>query len=357
MIKNSLEIKSKDKNYQVIILSKIEELIEEINSFSNAILIVDEFIFKNYKYLFENLNKNLAVVSIKATEESKNLQSLEFILNTFQSNYVNKSTTIVGIGGGILQDIVFFASHVYYRGLDVYFIPTTLLAMCDSCIGSKCGLNFNGFKNQIGAFHSPAKVIIWLGFLESLPKEDFKSGYGEILKLILISGKESFKKLKFIFSNLYNITSELHQYILECLSIKKIFIEKDEFDVGIRRLLNYGHTFGHALELASNYTIPHGVAVARGMDIVNYIAVKKEFMGKMLYDEIHSIIIEYFYSDRVFGICPKVLIENTKKDKKNSNGMLNLVFLGELGNLFVKSIQLDSELNAIVSSYIEENFG
>ncbi len=149
----------------------------------------------------------------------------------------------------------------------------------------------------------------------------------------------------------------MHQYILECLSIKKIFIEKDEFDVGIRRLLNYGHTFGHALELASNYTIPHGVAVARGMDIVNYIAVKKEFMGKMLYDEIHSIIIEYFYSDRVFGICPKVLIENTKKDKKNSNGMLNLVFLGELGNLFVKSIQLDSELNAIVSSYIEENFG
>lgn len=116
MIKNSLEIKSKDKNYQVIILSKIEELIEEINSFSNAILIVDEFIFKNYKYLFENLNKNLAVVSIEATEESKNLQSLEFILNTFQSNYVNKSTTIVGIGGGILQDIVFL-HHMFIIGV------------------------------------------------------------------------------------------------------------------------------------------------------------------------------------------------------------------------------------------------
>ena len=143
MIKNSLEIKSKDKSYQVTMLNTIDELIEEINSFSNVILIVDDFIFKNYKYLFENLNKNLTVVSIEASEESKNLQSLEFVLNAFQSNYVNKSTTIIGIGGGILQDIVFFASHVYYRGLDVYFIPTTLLAMCDSCIGSKCGLNLN----------------------------------------------------------------------------------------------------------------------------------------------------------------------------------------------------------------------
>lgn len=107
MIKNSLEIKSKDKSYQVTMLNTIDELIEEINSFSNVILIVDDFIFKNYKYLFENLNKNLTVVSIEASEESKNLQSLEFVLNAFQSNYVNKSTTIIGIGGGILQDIVF----------------------------------------------------------------------------------------------------------------------------------------------------------------------------------------------------------------------------------------------------------
>lgn len=354
-MENSLEIKAKDHNYQVIILREIKALIKEINVFSEAILIVDEYIYKNYKFIFENIKKKLNILAIESKEKSKNLSSLEVILKYFQCNNVTKSTRIIGIGGGIIQDITFFVSHIYYRGLEVYFIPTTLLAMCDSCIGSKCGLNFNGFKNQIGVFHPPKKVIICLDFLDSLPKEAVNSGYGEILKFMLIAGKQNFKGLKFIFSNLSNQRDNLHQYIYESLNIKKVFIEEDEFDLGMRRLLNYGHTFGHALELASDYAIAHGIAVARGIDIVNYIALRKEFISNSLYQAIHTIIKENFYSDKQYGINQHVLVDNTRRDKKSSNGMLNLVFLKNPGNLFIHPIQFDSELSDILGNYLQEN--
>lgn len=338
----------------MLIIKEIDELIASLTSFKEAIIIVDRLVFEKYNYLFEKIN-NSFVILIEAQEESKTLSQAIFLLKKFQEKRVEKSTTVIVIGGGVIQDISFFVAHIYYRGLDIVFFPTTLLAMCDSCIGSKCGLNFNGFKNQIGTFYPPTKVIIWLDFLRTLPNEAITSGYGEILKLLLISGNEKFKNIK-LLANLPECLDELHQLIYESLAIKKKFIEEDEYDMGIRRLLNYGHTFGHALERATNYAIPHGVAVARGMDIVNYISFKMGFTPEYVYKEIRELIKNNFFANQFsLAVSFESLIQNVRYDKKHYQGMLNLVFLKNPGDLFMHPVQLTQDLKNIIFDYFTIN--
>ncbi|WP_342228102.1 3-dehydroquinate synthase family protein [Rickettsiella endosymbiont of Rhagonycha lignosa] len=348
-MENYIEIISKSKKYKVTFINEIDELVYEFNNFKEAVIIVDNYILKKYSYLFKKINPDFSIISLEATEQAKTLSQVELLLKSLQENNVTKSTTILAIGGGIIQDITIFISHIYYRGLDIHFFPTTLLSMCDSCIGSKCGLNFNGFKNQLGVFHPPNKVIIWLGFLQSLSTEALYSGYGEILKLMLISGKKNILELKFNFSE---SLEDLYNYIYQSLIIKKKFIEKDEYDRGIRRLLNYGHTFGHALELASNYVIPHGIAVARGMDIVNYTSLKLGFMSDQVYESIHNVIKNIFFSNYSLDFCFDDLIKNVNRDKKIYKGILNLVLLKSPGNLFLHPVE-SNKLNNIVFDYLQ----
>lgn len=346
-----IEIVSKTKKYGVTIIRKIDELIDEINIFKNAVIIVDNYILKKYSYLFEKVNKDFLIFPLTANEQSKTLSHVELLLKLFQENNVTKSMAVLAFGGGIIQDIACFVAHIYYRGLDIYFFPTTLLAMCDSCIGSKCALNFNGFKNQLGVFHPPNKVVICFAFLQSLSTEALYSGYGEILKLMLISGKKNFLELKF---NYFKQMEELYHYIYQSLMIKKKFIEEDEYDQGVRRLLNYGHTFGHTLELASNYVIPHGIAVARGMDIVNFISLKLGFMSDEIYENIHNVIKDNFFFRSHLRISFSDIVKNISRDKKIYRGILNLVLLKIPGDLFLHPIE-SNELNNIVFDYLELN--
>ncbi len=350
-MESCIEIISKSKNYKVIFISKMDELVYEINNFKEAVIVVDNYILKKFNYLFKKVNQDFLIISLEATEQAKTLSQVELLLKSLQENNVTKSTTILAIGGGIIQDITCFVSHIYYRGLDILFFPTTLLSMCDSCIGSKCGLNFNGFKNQLGVFHPPNKVIIWPNFLQSLSTEALYSGYGEILKLMLISGVENISEFKFKFSE---SLEDLYYYIYQCLIIKKKFIEEDEYDLGIRRLLNYGHTFGHALELASDFVIPHGIAVARGMDIVNFISLKFGFMSDRVYEKIHNVIKNNFFLNFPLSICFEDLIKNVNRDKKIYNGTLNLVLLKSPGDLFLHPVE-SNKLNDIVFDYLDLN--
>lgn len=350
-MESCIEIISISKKYKVTFITEIDELIYEINNFKEAVIVVDDYIYKKYSYLFKKVNQDFLIISLEATEQAKTLSQVEILLKSLQENNVTKSTTILAIGGGIIQDITSFVSHIYYRGLDIHFFPTTLLSMCDSCIGSKCGLNFNGFKNQLGVFHPPNKVIIWLGFLQSLSTEALYSGYGEILKLMLISGKKNILELKF---NISESLEDLYYYIYQSLIVKRNFIEEDEYDRGIRRLLNYGHTFGHALELASDYVIPHGIAVARGMDIVNFISLKFGFMSHELYESIHHVIKSNFFSNSTLGISFNEIVKNINRDKKIYKGILNLVLLKSPGDLFLHPVE-SSKLNSIVFDYLELN--
>lgn len=359
MIKNTvathLEIKSSTKNYAVTLLNDWLEIIDTIKDVGNVVTIIDKNIVPFHQEFVEELALLSPLYLMDATEETKTLTGLEKLLQFLQQHNATKATTVIAIGGGIVQDVVSFAAHIYYRGLRFIFVPTTLLAMSDSCIGGKNGLNFRGFKNQLGAFHCPDKVLIWTGFINSLSDEAIYSGYGEIYKLMLIGGDEYYADLVADLQQHGFNNQKISDFIYHSLDIKKKFIEEDEFDVGVRRILNYGHTFGHAIELATNYEIPHGVAVLRGIDIANYIAYKLGFLSEKLYFSIHDFIKTKFNYGVQADYTAETLIANVKRDKKITNDKLNMIFLEQVGQLRIEPILIDDKLHSMLEEYLIEN--
>lgn len=355
MMPERISIQSGSKTYQVDFLSARSDIIDYLKTLKNPVVITDRQIENLYPDFINEIKTFAPTYAIIASEENKTLSGAEYILKQLQSLNATKSTTIVAIGGGIIQDIVSFCAHIYYRGLPFVFIPTTLLAMCDSCIGGKAGLNFNGYKNQLGAFHPPEKILIWSGFVNSLPDDAIYSGYGEIIKLMLIESEEAYLKVKNTIETEGFKNSKLLDHIYQSLVIKKRFIEEDEFDNGVRRILNYGHTLGHALELATHYEVPHGIAVARGIDMVNFIACEKGLLPKAVYDNIRTFIQTYFHCDMKPAVSADVLLKNAGKDKKVVEGKLNMILMENFGQLNVKPVLLDQALNDIVSAYLKNS--
>lgn len=348
-------VESGSRKYEVLFAKESSEIIAQLAAIKNTITIVDQHIERLYPELIAKVREFSPVYSIEASEENKTLTGAEAVLQILQKHNATKSTTVVAFGGGIVQDIVSFAAHIYYRGLNFVFVPTTLLAMCDSCIGGKCGLNYHGYKNQLGAFHPPEKVLIWNGFVDTLPEDAIYSGYGEIFKLMLIGNTEMYHALKAVVAREGFKNSSVLSHIHQGLVIKKKFIEEDEFDNGVRRILNYGHTFGHALELATNYDVPHGIAVARGIDIANYIAWQKGFLSEKLYLDVHEFIESNFHCGMTPEISAESLLAHAQKDKKVANGKLNMIFMEEIGKFSIEPVLLDRQMNDIVHGYIKGN--
>ena len=214
------------------------------------------------------------------SEERKNLDSVMEIYDRLMQSSAKKNMTLISIGGGIIQDITGFVASTLYRGLNWVFVPTTLLAQADSCIGSKTSLNYKRFKNIIGTFYPPSEVHIFAPFLQTLEKCDFLSGMGEVAKLHLMGGADTTSALTDALpAILERNKAVLLSAIRRSLAVKLSYMEGDEFDTGRRNLLNYGHCFGHALETVCNYAIPHGQAVVIGMLVANRIAVQRGLLS------------------------------------------------------------------------------
>jgi 3-dehydroquinate synthase len=355
MNEKNISIQSGSKNYSVFFVPHSTDLIDQLRELKNTLVFVDQQVEGIYADLIQKLRQFTSVYAIEASEDNKTLAGAEVVLKKLQDQAATKSTTIVAIGGGIIQDIVSFAAHIYHRGLSFVFVPTTLLAMCDSCIGGKCGLNYNGYKNQLGAFHPPEKVIIWPDFVRSLPSDAIYSGYGEIFKLMLIGHAELYQDIKRTLMQEGFNNSKFLDHIHQALLVKKQFIEEDEFDNGVRRILNYGHTLGHALELATNYEVPHGIAVVRGLDIANYIAYQKGLLPEDIYLNIHDFIEGYFHCDIKPSVTAELLIANAQKDKKVTHGQINMIFMEDYGKFKIAPVLLEKEINDIVHSYLKSN--
>jgi len=217
-----------------------------------------------------------------------------------------------------------------YRGINWIFVPTTLLAQVDSCIGAKTSLNFKHYKNLIGTFYPPSKIYIYPEFLKTLTRDDFYSGVGEMAKLHLMAGKDDTEKF---IADLPLIDKRDENTLLRrtqnCLSIKKSYIENDEFDTGRRNMLNYGHCFGHALESSTNFAISHGQAVVVGMIVANMYAVKAAMLSK----ETENYLFKKVLAPSLVVSVPDFDIQKTvdamKQDKKNIGTGLALVMLTE----------------------------
>jgi 3-dehydroquinate synthase len=318
---------------------------------STTAYVIDVNVYKLYEKQFVSLDKN-HIFFMDAVEHKKNMDTCMKIMTFFQKIGVRKNWKVVCFGGGITQDVTTIASDLYIRNVDWYFFPTTLLSMCDSCIGGKCGINFNGYKNQIGVFYPPKKIFIDTHFINTLTNGDYLNGWGELLKFSLTNDKTFYEEIK--NEKQYIPCINIAKYIHKGLFIKKQVIEEDEFESDLRRILNYGHTFGHALEAYTDNAIPHGQGVIFGIDIVNYIAWKEGLISKEYYFDIKHLIKKAFLKEEIVVKEPEKLFNIIKTDKKVKGNIINLAVLDGPSHLKVYPMSIDQKLEDYFLGYLKE---
>jgi 3-dehydroquinate synthase len=321
-------------------------------------IIVDEVLCESYipREAFEN---NIFIV-IKAGEENKEYSAITKYIDKLINGGFRRGSKIYAIGGGVIQDISGFIASVLYRGVEWVFYPTTLLAQGDSCIGGKSSINFGKYKNQIGGFYPPHQIIIDTEFLNTCNDDLIDSGMGEMAHYFMIEGGGEFE----FFKNVHYNENTKKEIITRSLAIKKKMIEIDEFDKGPRLVFNYGHSFGHVIESMTNYRVPHGISVAHGMDMANYVSWKlgisneetylssKEFLMRFWGGyEIKNIMVDFYNSNDYFL---DNFIELLKKDKKNTQTHLGLILSKEPGNVFKKEVLPDDNFKNILKEYSKQ---
>jgi 3-dehydroquinate synthase len=322
-----IEIKSNVRNYKVVFGSVKNYLAKLRISEKTTYYIIDHNVWRIYKKSFLKINRNKIII-LPVSEEKKNLDSVQRLYGKFIKFSAKRNVTIVSIGGGITQDITGFLASTLYRGVKWIFIPTTLLAQADSCIGSKTSLNYKSFKNMIGTFYPPFELFVDTDFIYTQKRIDFYSGLGEVIKLHIMGGKKYFN---FILRAVLDISCshKLKPAIVNSLLIKKSYIEEDEFDGGRRNFLNYGHCFGHALENTSGFGIPHGQAVVIGMALANIVSRNRGLLSKELEANILNKLFFLSIAEKPAksSFDVKRIILAMRKDKKRTGSDLPLVIL------------------------------
>ncbi|MDD3594277.1 MAG: hypothetical protein PHX18_06590 [Candidatus Gastranaerophilales bacterium] len=350
-----LTIKSNIKNYTVYFESS-DNFLKELSMLENSVFIVDENVW--------NLHKNGCLSSIpkekliiqKVCEEIKNIETVCELYEKIMSYAPRKNLNLISIGGGIIQDVTGFTASSLYRGVNWIFVPTTLLAQVDSCIGAKTSLNFKHFKNLVGTFYPPSEIHIYPEFLKTLTKEDYYSGIGEMAKLHLMNGEEDTKT--FIKSlPLLDIIDPVCvlKRTQNCLKIKKSYIEDDEFDMGKRNMLNYGHCFGHAIESATDFAISHGQGVVAGMLLANEEACKRGLLSEENKDFIKQNVLLPSLKTNMAKISIDVekTIAAMGQDKKNTGKGLALVMIKD-GYEMVKITDMAPDAaKAVLNEFID----
>ena len=338
-----IKIKSFKGEYSVIFQSDwLKDT--SLNSLSGAHHIIDSNVARIYAAQLAPILKDEKTILIDATEDNKSIERVIPVLNSLVNNGAKRNHKLIAIGGGVIQDITSFISTIYLRGVRWEFIPTTLLAQSDSCIGSKSSINLGGVKNTLGTFNPPNCIHICTDFLDSLTEKEIHSGLGEILKVHAIDSMTSFDSLAVDFPRLKSDRNILRQYIHRALLIKKKYIELDEFDRGCRQIFNYGHSFGHAIEYSTNYLIPHGIAISIGMDMANYIAASRGLIDVSHMHRMHPVLRANYSEFSHIEINVEELLLALKKDKKNQGDSLGLVLpVGEFSAIERVDLLLDDQ--------------
>lgn len=325
-----IRINSKIGDYGLTFVDTKSFLDKIDNEYPQARYVIDKKVWNLYRRgFFDDFDKK-RVTLLEINEKVKSLKTVQSIYDTLVSSSLKRNLVLVSIGGGITQDISGFLASTLYRGIRWIFIPTTLLAQSDSCIGSKTSLNYGDYKNLIGTFYPPHKVNIDIRFIGTQDNNDFYSGLGEIVKLHIIGGKSY---ADYIIDKLPIIIERgeggLLKAIKNSLLIKKNYIEKDEFDRGIRNLLNYGHCFGHAIESATNFKVSHGQAVVLGMILANIVAQKRGLLSQDFAERLMGAALMPLIPHqrtRYYLLIHKI-IAAMRKDKKRTGAKLALIAL------------------------------
>ena len=317
--------------------------------------IVDQKVAQLYpEALLPVLNSN-SVVLLEAMEDNKSLEKIPEYVESLVNKKIRRNHTLIAIGGGIIQDITCFLSSTMLRGIDWVFYPTTLLSQADSCIGSKSSINCSGTKNILGTFNPPKQINLSTRFLSTLEQSELKSGMGEILKVHAIAGPKYFSKIKNNYNALFSNSRLMMEAIHDSLKIKKSYIEKDEFDQGPRQVFNYGHSFGHAIEAATHFAIPHGIAVSIGCDMANFCALRLGISTNQIFDNMHPIFQANYQGYENVEIPFELFITAIGKDKKNTGkDILSLILPNQVGKIFKDHYTNDEDLQKIFKEYLSK---
>jgi len=305
-------------------------------TYSKVAILVDENTKRNCLYKLPKFD-NCTIIEIKSGEEHKNITTCSFIWEELTNNHFDRKSLLINLGGGVIGDMGGFCASTYKRGIDFIQIPTTLLAMVDASIGGKLGIDFNGLKNQIGLFNNPKSVLINSEFLNTLSDNELKSGFAEVVKHALIADNNLWNK---IISTSFN--DLIWEEIIETsIKIKNKIVASDPFEKGERKKLNFGHTFGHAIEsyyLEKGTPILHGEAVFIGMILETELSpISKEDKN-----EIKNYILSNFnlaHTPNKSNLLPFLM-----NDKKNSQGKINFSLLNKIGDCSVDNLFAINEL-------------
>lgn len=340
-------------SYSVTFINDLKlQLSEELKN-GDAIIVIDEKVLQLFNKELDGVINTSRVVQIVCEEKSKTMDYAHEVIRKLIASNVRKNDKLIAIGGGIAQDIVAFISSILYRGVEWVFFPTTLLAQCDSCIGSKSSINFDQFKNLIGTFNPPSRIYIYNQFLVTLTESEIRSGIGEMLHYFFSDGINLASEISEQYESLLVDRSKLPYFISNSLRIKKKTIEIDEFDTSIRHIFNYGHTFGHAIEAITNYAIPHGQAVSIGMDLANFISLNMGILSESDFEVMHNILNKNippfkFNNDNLEAYCSAL-----SRDKKNKGNKLGSILCKGPGKVEKIFIDIDDNLKNIILKYSE----
>ncbi len=275
-------------------------------------------------------------------ERSKSAETLLQIYDFLAENNITRSDCLIALGGGVVGDITGFAAATFLRGIDFIQIPTTLLSQVDSSVGGKTAINISAGKNLVGAFLQPKLVLCDTKTLDSLPREYFIDGMGEVIKYGMIKSEELFCKLE--KSDINSIRADIEEIVYDCLKIKAEVVIADEFDKGERMLLNFGHTLGHSVEKHYNFSgISHGVAVAIGMELITKAAYKNGIASEKSVSRLEKCLEKY---ELLREVSPTALELGAEafNDKKRENADINIVICEEIGKSYVKKMPFDDFL-------------
>jgi len=331
------------------------QYLQELAKDSTNFFIIDKNvynIFFDQKVVFKNL------YLVEAVEDSKSMEGIIDFLEYMSDNKVNKGSNVICVGGGIVQDITSFSCSAFKRGIDWIFFPTTFLAMCDSCIGSKSGINFGEGKNQLGLFFPPKEIILIKDFLYSLPEDVLMSGIGEALKLSITGGQEAFDKFKNLFLS-KDFKDNLPDLIDLSLSVKKTVVEFDEFESDVRKSMNYGHTFAHAIEKITSFGIPHGFAVTFGVILANRLSYNLGYLSKddmQNIDDVAKKVLSLYDLNQISSFNFESIGDVMLTDKKAVNDSVYFVLISKIGHTFFLEQKINIQSTQLIKEVIKEVF-
>ena len=319
-------------------------LIENVNEYFNldrkVFIITDSGVPNNYAESVKKACKHATIHTVAQGEASKSFSTLESVLLAMSKAELGRSDCVVAVGGGVVGDLAGFAASIYMRGIDFYNVPTTLLSQVDSSIGGKTAINLGVIKNTVGAFKQPKAVLIDVDTLITLPKRHMRNGIVEVIKMAATSNADLFTTLESLSeSEVYNTIEEI---VVEALRIKQSVVETDEKENGIRKILNFGHTYGHAIESSENLSaLLHGECVALGMMPTSFGEAHKRIENLL-----KKFGLKTTYDGNIETTIPYI-----SHDKKASSGKVSAVFCEKIGECYIKTITTD-EFAELIKNHI-----